>query len=209
MTTPTDVLDFWFATSATTVTELGQKMRRWYAGGPAVDREIQSRFLDVTEVAVDGGLEDWVSQPKGWLALIILIDQFARSVFRGAPRAFAGDARAVGLALDALEAHQERALSHEERQFVIMPLVHSESLAHQTRALAEMERHVGQCPPELLPVFGMGLEQSRKYLAIVERFGRFPHRNAVLGRTSTPKEVEFLKDWESKMRPNGMQAPAT
>ncbi len=207
MTTPADVLDFWLGAPATTPAELGEKMRRWYDGGPELDRSTVSRFGADTQSAIEGGLREWLTQPKGWLALIIVIDQFSRSVYRGSPRAFAGDARAVETTLEALESKKDDALTHEERQFALMPLLHSEVAAHQTRAVAELARHVARCPVDLQPVFSMGLEQARKYQSIVERFGRFPHRNAVLGRESTPEELEFLKEWEAKKRPAGTESP--
>jgi uncharacterized protein (DUF924 family) len=209
MTTPDEVLEFWLGTPATTAAALGAKITRWYEGGVELDRAIDERFRATIDEAIAGGLREWTeaspsgapAHPKGWLALIIVLDQFTRSAFRGSPRAFAGDARATALTLEALASGAVDRLDAEERQFALMPLLHAEDPALQARARAELERHVASVPAELRPVFGGGVEQARKYQSIIDRFGRFPHRNAVLGRTSTPEELVFLKDWESKRRP--------
>ncbi len=198
----TAILDFWFGQPADDVASLKSKMKRWYSAGPALDPEIIERFGAQTQEAVDGGFVDWESSADGKLALILLLDQFTRSVFRNQPRMYAGDARAQQIALEAdskigVDWHSER------RHFLLMPFLHAENLVLQERAVREMAEHVATAPVALRPVYSMGVEQTHKYRAIIERFGRFPHRNAILGRVSTPEEVEFLRDWAEKQAPTG------
>jgi uncharacterized protein (DUF924 family) len=197
-----EVLAFWFGEPATTSEEFGRKIRRWFMGGPALDAEIRERFAPLVERALTGELDDWAQTQRGRLALILLLDQFTRSIYRNDPRSFAGDARAQALALEAVERGLEGELTIEERQFLHMPLLHAENLAHQERSVAAVAALVADAPLLYQQFLGMGVEQARKYRDIIARFGRFPHRNAVLGRTSTPEEQQFLVDWEQKMAPS-------
>ena len=206
MTTPAEVLEFWLGEPATTPDQLGAKMKRWYQGGPAVDAEIRARFADAVATAIDGGFAEWEETPRDRLALIILLDQFPRSVYRDDPRAFAGDSRAQWLALDALDRGLDAGFSVEEHLFLHMPLLHAEDLATQERGVIEADRTVEMAAPALKPFFAMGKEQSRKYRDVIARFGRFTHRNQVLGRTSTPEELAFLETWTQKAPP---KTPAT
>jgi uncharacterized protein (DUF924 family) len=201
MTTAEDVLSFWFDTPATDADRLRVKMQRWFRGGPVMDQEIAARFTEVTERGLAGELDGWAADVRGRLALIILFDQFARNLWRDTPKAYAGDDKAQRLATEALDAGLDRTLSIEERNFLIMPLAHAENLAHQDRAAALMEGLVADAPADLAPVFSMGIEQTRKFRDIIARFGRFPHRNALFGRTSTPEELELLATWAAKGPP--------
>ncbi len=194
--TPDDVLQFWFGEPATSFETLKPKMRRWFQGGPEMDAETKQRFGQCVEDAIDGRLDGWLEQPKGWLALVITLDQFTRNVLRDNPRMYAGDVWAQTLALEALEAGRTHALPIEERHFALMPIVHSETLAHQERAIVEFALLVEAAPPDMRPLYGMGVGQTRKYRDVIARFGRFPHRNTILGRESTPEEIEFLADWK-------------
>src|SRR5688500_5613729 len=127
-TTPVDVLTFWFGTPAADAKELGIKMRRWFQGGPELDEEVKTRFGQTVENALAGRLDAWLEADKGWLALIIVLDQFTRNVLRDQVRMYAGDARAQELALAALKDGRIDALPIEERQFASMPLSHSEDV---------------------------------------------------------------------------------
>ena len=198
---PEDVLAFWFGAPATTAAELGQKMKRWYQGGPEVDRQIGELFLDDTERALLGEHDAWARDVHGRVALVILLDQFPRSLWRDQPKAYAGDSEAQRFATESFDKHLDAQLTIDERNFMIMPLLHAENLALQERAIGLMDRLVADAPAELRPVYSMGIEQSRKYRDIIARYGRFPHRNAILGRESTPDEVEFLRTWKEKMAP--------
>jgi uncharacterized protein (DUF924 family) len=170
-----DVLGFWFAE--------GRKPQ-WFAGGEAFDAEVRRALLPHLESALAGRYESWRREPRGCLALCLLLDQVPRNVYRGTPRAFACDAAALAVTRHALALGFDRALADLERVFLYMPLEHSENLKDQqdcVRLMAGLESAA-----EYLPY----AEQHRD---IIARFGRFPHRNAILGRESSDEELEFLK----------------
>ncbi|HET6633235.1 MAG TPA: DUF924 family protein [Rhodanobacteraceae bacterium] len=169
-----DILKFWFA-------ELTPAM--WWKADPALDQRIRRRFSDCIEQAARGELGAWRDTPDGRLAEIIVLDQFSRNAFRGTPRAFAQDPVALVLAQEAVRAGAPEALEPARRSFLLMPYMHSESAA--IHALAE-------------PLFrrwapGTNLDFELRHKAIIDRFGRYPHRNAILGRQSTGEELAFLQ----------------
>ena len=198
-----EVLAFWFDTPATSSEEYGKKIKRWYMGGPNLDAQIRERFGDLVERALAGELDDWTQTIRGRLALILLLDQFTRSIYRNDPRTYAGDAKAQALAVEALDKGLDRDLPVEQRNFLLMPLLHAESVALQERSVNEMGALYDDAPEWQKQMLKMGVEQTHKYRDIITRFGRFPHRNQLLGRTSTQEEQAFLVDWEAKMRPSG------
>jgi uncharacterized protein (DUF924 family) len=171
-----DVLEFWFDPAL----DAAQLNKRWFGKDAAFDAEIRRRFLDLYEVGAAGQLGAWQGSVRECLALVILLDQFPRNLFRGEARAFAAD----GLAREAARALLPRLgeFSPEERLFACLPFEHSESLEDQGLS-CEL---IGPLGSELL-------RYAHRHREIIERFGRFPHRNAALGRASTPEEVEFLK----------------
>jgi uncharacterized protein (DUF924 family) len=200
------VYAYWFGDApANDAATAGAKMRRWYMGGPSVDQEVREKFGPLVERAVRGDLDGWARTPRGRIALILLLDQLTRNLWRDDPRSYSGDAKAQKLAVEALDAGLDARLSLEERQFLRMPLAHAEDRVLQERNVAETEKMVATVPEALRPVYATSIEQSRKYLAVITRFGRFPHRNRVLGRSSTAEETEFLKDWAEKQPPSGMR----
>jgi uncharacterized protein (DUF924 family) len=197
---------FWFGDApAQDAPTAHARMKRWYAGGPEMDAQVREQFGPLVERAVRGELDGWAAEPRGRIALILLLDQFTRNLWRDEPRCYAGDEKAQRLAVDGLDAGLDARLSLEERQFLRMPLAHAENLALQKRNLIETEKNLATVPAPLLPVYAMGIEQSRKYHDVIARFGRFPHRNHVLGRTSTGEENEFLKTWAERQPPVGMR----
>jgi uncharacterized protein (DUF924 family) len=207
MTTVDDVLTFWFGNApATNATEFGARMRRWYLGGEDEDAAIRARFAWAIEQALAGELDAWADTPRGRLALILLLDQMTRSVFRGTARAFAGDARAQRLAAEALAAGTTWLLDFEQRHFFYMPLVHAEDAALLDRFNELFPRALARVPEWARPLLSDGIEQGKKYRDVFARFGRFPHRNEALGRRSTPAEVEFLATWEARRRPKAFKA---
>ena len=202
-----DVLTFWFGNApATNADEFGAKMKRWYLGGEVEDAAIRARFAGTIEQALAGELDAWAETPRGRLALVILLDQMTRSVFRDTARAFAGDARAQALAAGALTAGLESALDFEQRHFFYMPLLHAESSALLDRFNELFPQALARVPDWARPLLGDGLEQGTKYRDVFARFGRFPHRNQALGRRSTPEEVEFLATWGARRRPKVFRA---
>ena len=208
-TSPEEILEFWFGHPAAEEHELMAHIVRWFRGGDGFDREVVRRFALAVEVAVRGGFEGWQSTARGRLALVILLDQLTRNVHRGSPLTFAGDARAQALALEGFADGSASGLDFVEQVFLSLPLLHSESLAHQEREAEIAKSIVAQAPPLYAPMAAMLLEQSAKFLAVVRRFGRFPHRNALLGRMSRPEEIAFLLDWDARRPPAGMPEPAT
>jgi len=202
---PEDVLAFWFGEPATDPPSLMAKMKRWFAGGPAFDEEIKARFLPEIEKAMAGGLGEWTETVRGKLAVVLLLDQLTRSVYRNDARMYAGDARAQELALGVIQQGLHHELGMFEQMFLHMPLAHAEDRGLQEISVAEAARVAGLALEWQRPMMAMGIEQTRKYRDIIERFGRFPHRNAILGRESTPEETEFLVDWAAKMPPAAMR----
>jgi uncharacterized protein (DUF924 family) len=175
-----EVLDFWFG--APDSPERGRPRKAWFKKSDAFDGEVRARFLPLWERGARGELERWNATPLASLALVVVLDQFPRNMFRSDARAFSTDSRALDAAAGAIERGFERVLSQTERTFVCLPFEHAEDLAAQRRSL-ELFRALD---PD-------NLEWARRHHDIVARFGRFPHRNAVLGRRSTPEEIEFLK----------------
>ncbi|MCA1828848.1 MAG: DUF924 domain-containing protein [Myxococcales bacterium] len=187
MASAEDVHAFWFGPQpATEPSLLRAKMQRWYEAGPAFDDQIRKKFGADVERALAGELDSWAATPSSRVSLIVVLDQFTRNIFRGTPRAFEGDKRAQHLAIEALES--VLLYNHEERQFLIMPLLHAEDLALQEMSVHEMEAHVEAAPEPLRAIYAEGLDRARQYRDTIARFGRFPHRNAILGRPSTPEE---------------------
>lgn len=171
---PDDVLIFWFETL---------KPRQWFRRDAALDQTITQRFGALLTAARDGELAHWRNEKRGRLAEIIVIDQFSRNVYRNDPRAFSHDAQALVLAQEAVGQQVDVHLSLQERAFLYMPWMHSESLVIHQHALVLFDQ----------PGLETHLDVERRHLAILERFGRYPHRNQALGRISTPEEIAFLE----------------
>ena len=178
-----EVLDFWFGSPGTA--EYGTTRDFWFRKDAAFDAELRSRFGTMIETALGGGFETW-SSPRGALARILLLDQFTRNSFRDTPRAFAGDALALAIAEEAVARGDDRSLEGVERWFMYMPFQHAESLAAQERAVTLFRALSGDAG------LASPLPFAERHAAVIRRFGRFPHRNAILGRESTPEELAFL-----------------
>jgi len=190
---PDLVLSFWFPAGLDRDTETHTKQLEWWFRGGA-DAEIVERFGTLTVRALAGELDDWANGARGRLALILTLDQFPRSLFRNTPRTYAGDPRALALALEGLENGQYEALEHVwEKMFFMMPLGHSEKIEHLEHAVRISESLVELAPPHLRKLYAHSVSQARGHLDVVRRFGRQPHRNPILGRESTPEELEYIK----------------
>lgn len=179
-----DVLSFWFGEPGSA--DHLRPRDLWFTKSDETDRLIAEHFGPVVERALLGQHDDWAATPRGALALIVVLDQFTRNVFRGTPRAFAGDARALALATRLVDTARDLTLAPVERWFVYMPFEHSERLLDQYEAVRLFER---------LAAAGLDapLDWARRHFEVIRRFGRFPHRNAILGRPSTAEEIEFLE----------------
>ena len=170
-----EVLRFWFQDTAPEM---------WWAVDPAFDELIRSRFLDLMDQAVGCELHDWRNEPQGRLAEIIVLDQFSRNLYRNTPLAYSQDPMSLALAQEAVRLQAHTMLSPTERSFLLLPFMHSES--RQIHVLAE------RLYREFAPPFNYEFELKHK--AVIDRFGRYPSRNAILGRVSTAEESEFLKE---------------
>jgi uncharacterized protein (DUF924 family) len=178
------VLDFWFGAPGSP--ERGTARAEWFRKDAAFDEAIRARFGALVDEAAAGGLAGWADDDRGALAELVVCDQFPRNLFRDTARAFALDPRALALARRLVAEGRDARLAPLERVFVYLPFEHSESLADQREAV----RLLGALRDD--PVAGGYHEWAVKHLEVVERFGRFPHRNAVLGRPSTAQELAFL-----------------
>ena len=180
------VLDFWFGAPGSA--EYGSARKEWFAKNDRFDAEIHTRFGAWIERALRGELESWSAAAPSALAQVLLLDQFTRNAFRATPRAFAGDARALAAASRMVGLRQDEQLATFMRGFVYLPFEHAEGLAMQDEAIRLLTR-LAAVDPEQQSM----LDYAWRHRAIIERFGRFPHRNEILGRQSTAEEIAFLK----------------
>lgn len=193
--TPAEILAWWFGPPATSSAELHAKIERWFLGGALLDDEVRERFGPTIDRALAGDLDAWAEDPRGHLALVLVLDQLTRHAFRGDPRAFGGDEKAQASCLQGVAQGLADDLSPEENAFFLLPLSHAEDLQLQERAVEARERMLDDVPASMRDFAAIGVEQAKKHRDIIRRFGRFPHRNEVLGRTSTAEERSFLATW--------------
>lgn len=182
-----EVLTFWFGAPGED-TSYAACRKLWFGKAPEFDRAIAERFRSLIEQAAAGQLDSWQRTSQGALALLILLDQFPRNLYRGTPQAFASDLKALAVAKTAIDRKFDQELAPLQRIFVYLPLEHSEMLPNQMRSVALFEK-LSADAPELQDTFDYAI----KHRDVIDRFGRFPHRNAILGRFSTPEEIEFLQ----------------
>jgi uncharacterized protein (DUF924 family) len=189
---PERVLAFWFPDlSDADHARMVRQFEWWFRGG--ADATIAERFTPLLERAACGDLDHWSVQPRSRLALIIVLDQFPRSLYRDTARAYAQDPKALALALEGIRiGHYAGLQTPWEKTFFLLPLGHSEELAHLERALALAEQLAAAASPEFRKVLEHSASQARGHRDVIARFGRQPHRNALLGRQSTPEELEYL-----------------
>lgn len=193
-TTPRDVLSFWFRDATRSPEALERRGTVWFRADPAFDRECAARFSALLDDAAQGVLDSWAGTPHGRLALVILLDQMPRNIHRGSPAAFAHDAQAAAHCIAGIESGQDRLLHPVERVFLYMPLQHAEDLGLQRRSVEQFESLAAEADDAWRDRFAENAHYARLHHDIVERFGRFPHRNRILGRESTEEERRFLAD---------------
>lgn len=190
---PNAVREFWFGTSNPLDADIEERIDFWFAAGPDVDAEIERRFADAVVMALAGKLDTWRETPPDRLSLVIVLDQFPRNIHRDTPQAYAGDQNALALVVDAIERGSDRELSILERAFLYMPLQHAEDGDAQRLSVDMFQNLVTECPDGLRAHMKRFLASARTHRDIVERFGRFPHRNGILGRECTKAEMQFLR----------------
>jgi uncharacterized protein (DUF924 family) len=180
------VMDFWFGRHGDRRRDTPRS--QWFTKSDAFDEQIRDRFGMLIPRAIAGELQAWAAEPEGAVAQILVLDQFTRNAYRGSAKAFAGDARALAAARAVVDAGTDRALPGVQRQFVYLPFEHAEDMDAQRESLRLFEQLQREAPE-----VGELLLWAQRHHDIMARFGRFPHRNAALGRESTPEELEFLK----------------
>jgi uncharacterized protein (DUF924 family) len=194
MVTPEDVLDTWFGTLRPDGTAEPDVASRWWRKDPAFDAALRERFGAALEAASRGALEAWQETPRGSVALVILLDQLSRNIHRDTPGAFANDARALAVTRHLIDSGQFEALGDLERYFALMPTMHSEDLDVHALGAEWFGRARDAARSEgTRQAFEMALDFHERHTAILRRFGRYPHRNAILGRPSTEDELAFLE----------------
>lgn len=171
--TPREIVDFWF---------LEEVAKDHFNKNPELDKKIRDKYLSTYIKASKGELEDWMNKPEGYLALVIVLDQFPRNMFRESPKAFESDEYALFIAKNAIEKGLDKKLTAPQRTFLYMPFMHSENLMVQKESV-KIFKDLGR---------EINYKYAVKHLEVIEKYGRFPHRNEVLGRESTPEELEYL-----------------
>jgi uncharacterized protein (DUF924 family) len=191
---PQDVWQFWFPRLPHKLRQRSAMLHQWqwwFRGG--ADAEIVERFAPLLELASKGELDSWVREPRSRLSLILILDQFSRSLHRSTPQAFAQDSKACALALEGIDIGHYAALKTPwEKTFFLLPLGHSENLKNLDLAVKLAEKLVSEATQDDRPWLEFSAEQASRHREIIARFGRHPHRNEVLGRRSTPEELEYL-----------------
>jgi len=190
---PEDILVFWFADAAWDPIKAEERRTFWFEANPTTDAAIANQYAQAVYEAGAGHLVEWTSVPRSCLALIILLDQFPRNLYRGTASAFQHDFEALDLSARGLDARFLPKLSVVEKTFFLMPFEHSEDVTVQRRGVRLFEELTEQAPPDWKSCAQRSLDFARSHLAIIQRFGRFPHRNVLLGRESTQAELEYLK----------------
>jgi uncharacterized protein (DUF924 family) len=188
---PEDVLAFWFGPL-----DAGEvppdRVQLWFAGSAKADAAIRARFGPLHARAASGALRAWEGSARGRLALIVLFDQFSRQLFRGTPAAFASDREAARLCVEGIARGHDQELPTMQRAFFYMPLHHAEDRELQETSVRSFRALAAECPPALRDIVREFLDYAVEHADVIRRFGRFPHRNAILGRHSTAAEIEYL-----------------
>ena len=188
------ILDFWFGPRSGDSVTANRQAGLWWSKDPDVDADIRARFEKLIQAAADGQYADWHQHARGRLALIILLDQFSRNIWRDTPKAFRFDALARQWCKEGLAARQDTQLRPVERVFFYLPLEHSEDRDDQQRSVILFRELAASAPTDAMNTFAFFLNYALQHQDIIDKYGRFPHRNKILGRESTPEETAFLKE---------------
>lgn len=191
------ILSFWFKEHELSAPQIDRRMDIWFGEDPIFDHEIEKDFSADVDKASDGELDHWAHDPRGRLALIILLDQFRRSIYRNTPAAFEKDPAALKLCVEGAMEGEDKGLSPIQRVFFYMPLQHAESRKVQAKSVELFARLAEAVSPTLRETFMTVAQFAELHRDIVERFGRFPHRNEMLNRKNTAEENEYLGDDET------------
>ncbi len=186
------ILAFWFKEQELTAPQIDRRMDIWFGEDPVFDAEVKQQFANDVERASEGKLDHWAAEPLGRLALILLIDQFRRNIYRGTVEAFAKDKLALKLCVEGAIEKKDKGLTPIQKVFFYMPLQHAESAKVQAKAVALYNRLAESVSPTFQETFLVCAQFAELHRDIIDQFGRFPHRNKLLGRANTPEEDEYL-----------------
>jgi len=186
------ILRVWFKEEALSAPQIERRMDTWFGDDAAFDEQISAEFSDDVDKASKGGLDHWADDPRGRLALILLLDQFRRNIYRSSAEAFSKDAAALKLCLEGAMQQSDQGLAPIERAFFYMPLQHAESRRVQEKSCDLFNKLAEAVSPTYRETFATIAQFAELHRDIIDQFGRFPHRNEVLGRTNTPEEDEYL-----------------
>jgi len=189
-----EILKFWFGRVEETIVPSENRARIWFGESPDVDAEIKDKFSGDLERAIDGKSTEWENDPRGQLALTIILDQFSRHVYRDSPQAFAQDNYALAICTKGMEKQYDHSLSLIERVFYYFPLLHSEEIDFQEKSIRAYQILVELAFPETQIIYESFFKFANHHYNIIRRFGRFPQRNKVLGRESTDEEVKYISE---------------
>ncbi len=189
-----NILTFWFREHALSAPQIDRRMDVWFGEDETFDREIIEQFSDDVEKASNGELDHWATQPRGRLALILLLDQFRRNIYRGTADAFSKDRLALKLCVEGAMEKKDEGLTAIQRVFFYMPLQHAESRKVQSKSVALFNRLAEAVSPTYRETFLTIAQFAELHHDIIDQFGRFPHRNSLLGRENTEAENEYLSD---------------
>jgi uncharacterized protein (DUF924 family) len=186
-----DILKFWFQEADSK--RLDFSMKRWFEPNKKFDAEIKSKFFSTIEDALNGKLDDWAATIDGSIALILIYDQFTRNIYRNSATAYTGDCRALEIAKNVITLGHDEELPLLQRLFLYLPFMHAENKMTQEQSVELYKKLVGDSPSSVKKYFSESLEFAKKHKEVIDKFGRFPHRNKDLGRESTKEEIEFIK----------------
>ncbi len=190
-----EILGYWFRNVTKDSSQIENRLKLWFGGGEETDSYIRKNFEKVLIQAAEGKLEEWKKTPHGTLALVILFDQFSRNIYRDQPKGISFDPLALRLSQEAIARGDDRRVHPLERVFFYMPMMHSEDLSVERKSVDYFTRLVDEVPKELKPIFENFRHYAVLHREMIEHFGRFPDRNEMLGRKSTPEELQVLKDY--------------
>ena len=188
-----ELLEIWFGDDPDDAAVSAAKAELWWGHSPATDEQLRERFGAAASAAAAGELDNWIGSSRGRLALILLLDQLPRAIHRDTPEAFAQDDAARKTAAQGLESGADQLLRPIERLFFYLPFEHSEDLEDQDRSVELFRELALSVPEEQRPTFAGFVDYAKRHREVIARFGRFPHRNRILGRESTAEEIAFLK----------------
>lgn len=193
-----NILEFWFGSRPYTRDTITRRARLWFGDPkapelrPQIDETLRLRYGALAEAAAQGQFDVWESSPRRRLALILLLDQFPRGIYRGTARAYEQDRRALALAVSGTQLGADAALDPLERIFFYMPMQHAESRELQEESVSAFRRLAAEGPPEFSSLLALAAQRAEQHRDVIERFGRFPHRNGIVGRDSTAEELDWL-----------------